>query len=148
MSLTVRQISLVRSSFAEVAPIADLAAGLFYDRLFAVLPEVRRLFPADLGPQRTKLMQALALAVASLDRPEAILPVLRELGRRHAGYGVVDAHYAAVGESLLWTLRQGLGDGFTPEVEAAWAETYALVATTMIEGSRRPRDATAAAAAT
>ena len=49
---------------------------------------------------------------------------LRALGRRHVGYGVRDSHYATVGEALLWTLEQGLGDAFTPDVRAAWAETY------------------------
>jgi nitric oxide dioxygenase len=50
---------------------------------------------------------------------------------RHAGYGVTAAHYDTVATALLWTLGQGLGDAFTPEVETAWVAAYTLLATTM-----------------
>jgi hemoglobin-like flavoprotein len=67
--------------------------------------------------------------------------VLRQLGARHGGYGVVDAHYASVGTALLQTLAQGLGAAFTPEVRDAWAETYGLISRTMIEAARVPATA-------
>ena len=56
---------------------------------------------------------------------------MQALGRRHAGYGVTDEHYETVGEALLWTLHQGLGEDFTPNVAAAWATAYALLADVM-----------------
>ena len=136
MSLTARQISLVRESFSAVAPISDQAAALFYGRLFEVAPSVRPLFPDDVTAQGKKLMKALALAVSSLERPDALLPVLRDMGARHVAYGAEEAHYAVVGECLIWTLRTGLGDAFTPEVEEAWVQTYGIVSSTMIEGAR------------
>jgi len=46
--LTTDDIALVRTSFVRVAPIQDAAADLFYDRLFAIAPNLRELFPADL----------------------------------------------------------------------------------------------------
>ena len=49
---------------------------------------------------------------------------MQALGRRHAGYGVRPEHYDTVGAALLWTLEQGLGDAFTDDVRAAWAEAY------------------------
>ena len=39
------QIKLVQESFAKVAPISETAAGLFYDRLFEVAPQVKAMFP-------------------------------------------------------------------------------------------------------
>jgi len=77
------------------------------------------------------LMDALRLAVKGLDRPEALLPALAALGRRHAGYGVNEHDYETVGEALLWTLEQGLGPSFTPEIKEAWAALYRFVADTM-----------------
>lgn len=130
--MTPQQVSLVQDSFRKVVPIAGTAADLFYGRLFETAPEVRPLFPADLSEQKRKLIQMLAVAVNGLSRPEEIVPAVRDLGRRHAGYGVTEGHYAAVGAALLWTLRQGLGEAFTPEVERAWAETYDLLAGLMI----------------
>jgi hemoglobin-like flavoprotein len=80
-------------------------------------------------------MTMIGAAVGMLDRPDALLPVLRQLGARHAGYGVVDTHYATVGAALLLTLEQGLGDAFTPETRAAWADLYAVISRTMQQGA-------------
>jgi hemoglobin-like flavoprotein len=129
--MTPEQVRLVQSSFAKVAPIAATAADLFYDRLFAIAPELRPLFPADLAEQKKKLMQMLATAVANLHQVETIIGAIEELGRRHAGYGVAEADYEPVGAALLWTLEQGLGEAFTPQVKEAWAKTYVTVAAAM-----------------
>jgi hemoglobin-like flavoprotein len=129
--MTPEQVKLVQESFAKVAPIADTAADLFYDRLFAIAPELRSLFPSDLAPQKKKLMQMLATAVTNLHQVEKIVPAVQALGRRHAGYGVTDTHYAPVGAALLWTLEQGLGDAFTSDVKEAWTVTYTTVARVM-----------------
>lgn len=138
---------LVQDSWTQVEPIADVAATLFYDRLFTLDPALRPLFPAtDLGEQKKKLMQTLTIAVRSLDRLDQLVPALEALGRRHAGYGVEDAHYDTVGQALLWTLEQGLGAAFTPAVRNAWAETYALVASVMQRASREAEAAPALAA--
>lgn len=123
---------LVQESWTQVEPIADVAATLFYDRLFTLDPALRPLFRAtDLAEQKKKLMQTLTVAVRGLDRLDQLTPALETLGRRHVGYGVEDRHYDTVGQALLWTLEQGLGAAFTPEVRDAWAETYTLVASVM-----------------
>ena len=122
--MTPQQIDLVQSSFKKVVPIAGTAADLFYDRLFEIAPEARALFPQDLKEQKVKLMSMLGTAVSNLHQLDTILPAVKELGARHKGYGVTAAHYAPVGAALLWTLEKGLGSDFTPEVKAAWTETY------------------------
>jgi hemoglobin-like flavoprotein len=132
MTLTPEQKQLVRSSWALVRPIQDEAARLFYGRLFEADPSTRHLFAhSDMGRQGRMLMQTINIAVTSLDRLEKIQPAIEDLGRRHAGYGVTHEHYSSVGGALLWTLRQGLGEAFTPEVEEAWAETYWSLASIM-----------------
>ena len=129
--MTTTQKQLVQGTFSQVAPIADTAARLFYDRLFELDPSLRPLFRGDMEEQGRKLMQMIGAAVSGLDDLDALVPVVQDLGRRHAGYGVLDSHYDTVGEALLWTLGQGLGDKFTPEVEAAWAQTYTVLADVM-----------------
>lgn len=126
-----RQVELVQATFRLVQPIAADAARLFYARLFELDPALRPLFKHDLSEQGTKLMTALAFVVRSLQAPHVILPVVRDLGRRHAAYGVRDEHYATVGEALLWTLQQGLGEAFTPDVRDAWTAAYTLLADEM-----------------
>jgi hemoglobin-like flavoprotein len=130
--MTPRQVTEVQASFAKVAPIADQAAALFYGRLFEMAPETRALFRGDMKVQRQKLMAALATVVGGLDRIEAVLPAARDLAKRHVAYGVEPGHYELVGAALLWTLEQGLGDEFTPELHTAWAGAYAALSEAMI----------------
>ena len=131
-----QQIKLVQDSFRKVVPIADTAATIFYARLFELDPSLRKMFTGDMKKQGMMLMSMLASAVRGLSDPNALIPVLTALGRRHGGYGVVDAHYTIVAESLLWTLDQGLGDEFTPEVREAWVAAYSMMASVMQQGAR------------
>jgi len=129
--LTSTQTALVQESFALIAPLGEDVAALFYARLFEIDPSLRQLFQEDMLPQRRKLTQMLTAAVKGLDRPAQLIPVVEELGRRHAGYGVMNQHYDTVGVALLWSLRRVLGPAFTPDVEEAWVTVYGLLATTM-----------------
>lgn len=117
-------ITLVQKSFKDVAPIADTVGATFYTRLFETHPEVRPMFPEDIRPQARKLVQMLAMVVNSLHRLDAILPEVEALARRHKDYGVADAHYPVVGETLIWTLEHHLGGAFTPQVKLAWLTAF------------------------
>jgi nitric oxide dioxygenase len=130
--MTPEQIGLIRASFAQVVPIADEAAALFYRRVFEIAPEVKPLFRGDMKAQGAKLMAALATVVNGLDQLEAIVPAVQDLAKRHVAYGVKPEHYAPVGAALLWTLEQGLGKAFTPEVAEVWTAAYAALSGVMI----------------
>ena len=134
--MTPQQIQLVQDSFRKVVPIAETAATLFYARLFELDPSLRKLFTGDMKRQGMMLMSMIASAVRGLSDPNALIPVLTALGRRHSGYGVVDAHYTTVAEALLWTLEQGLGDDFTPLTRDAWIAAYSMMASVMQQGGR------------
>jgi len=133
---TSAQKQLVQESFVQIAPIADDAAALFYRRLFELDPRLKLMFRGDMTEQRKKLMQMLTAAVKGLDHLEQLVPVVQDLGRRHAGYGVADAHYDMVGQALLWTFEKLLGRAFTPELRSAWTAVYTLLAMTMQEAAR------------
>jgi hemoglobin-like flavoprotein len=137
--MTPEQVSLVQESFKKVQPIAPQAADLFYGRLFEIAPQVRPLFPADLKEQKRKLMAMLASAITNLHQVDKIVPAVQDLGRRHAGYGVTSEHYKPVGEALIWTLQQRLGDGFTPAVKGAWVEAYTTLAGVMTAAAKPPK---------
>ncbi|MGE0765625.1 MAG: globin family protein [Hyphomicrobiaceae bacterium] len=133
--MTPEKVKLVQESFKKVVPIAPQAADLFYGRLFEIAPEVRPLFPADLTEQKKKLIAMLATAVNNLHQVETIVPAVQDLGRRHVNYGVKAEHYKPVGAALIWTLDKGLGDAFTPDVKAAWIETYTTLETVMTQAA-------------
>jgi hemoglobin-like flavoprotein len=120
--------TLVKSTWAMVVPIADVAATLFYQRLFLLDPSLRPMFEkTDMTEQRRKLMAALVAVVNGLDNLDPLIPVLENLGRNHVRYGVTDQHYDTVGAALLWTLEQGLKDAWVPAVKIAWTTAYGAV---------------------
>jgi hemoglobin-like flavoprotein len=122
------QIDLVKSSFAKVVPISEAAAALFYERLFTLDPSLRPLFQGDMAEQGRKLMAMLATVITNLHRLDELTPAVRDLARRHTGYGVKDEHYDTVGTALIWTLEQGLGPEFTDETRASWLACYTILA--------------------
>src|SRR5260221_6901554 len=133
------QIKLVQDSFSKVAPISEQAAVIFYDRLFEAAPTVRAMFPNDMAEQRKKLMATLAVVVNGLSNLEAILPAASALAKRHVNYGAKPEHYPVVAGALLWTLGQGLGGAWTPELAAAWTAAYGTLSGFMIsEAYGRP----------
>ena len=137
-------LDALETSFDLVAPRGDELVDTFYARLFAAAPSVEPLFAdTDLPEQKKMLLATLLLLRRSLRDLGAIVPKLRELGRRHVAYGVRPEHYYTVGAALLWTLEQGLGDAFTPAVHNAWASAYGTLAAVMIAAAE---DITEAAA--
>ena len=131
--MTPEQVTLVQRSFAQVVPIADQAAQLFYDRLFEVAPAVRPLFRGDMAQQGQKLMATLAAVIEGLSDLPRVLPAASALAKRHVSYGARPEHYAVVGETLLWTLERGLGPQWTPQLAAAWTAAYSALSGYMIE---------------
>lgn len=133
--MTPESKQLVKDSWETVEPISEVAAALFYGRLFELDPGLRHLFHGDMQAQGRKLMQTLAVVVRGLDRLDPLLPAVEALGRRHGTYGVHDAQYETVCQALLWTLERSLGNGFTPAVRDAWVQAYEALATVMARAS-------------
>ncbi|MDE0284723.1 MAG: globin family protein [Gammaproteobacteria bacterium] len=133
--MTPEQIEMVQNSWEKVKPISEQAADMFYAKLFEMDPDIKPLFKGDIKIQGRRLMAMLTTAVSNLHQLKTILEPVQDLGRRHVDYGVKPEHYDTVGAALLWTLGQGLGDGFTSEVEAAWAEAYTTLAGVMKEAA-------------
>jgi len=140
------QKTLVRATFARIAPIADQAGTMLYEKMFALDPDLRRLFKIDIETQAAKLMAVFATAIANLDRLDEIMPTVRELGRRHVGYGVKDRDYDTGGVALVQTLEAGLGDAFTPAVRDAWTACYQAIVGEMKAAAAELRERDAALA--
>ncbi|HEX8198826.1 MAG TPA: Calx-beta domain-containing protein [Pyrinomonadaceae bacterium] len=135
--MTIDQINLIRKTFAQLELKAELVAEIFYTRLFELRPALRLLFPENLDAQKQKLMKTLSLAVEHLDNPEKLVPVLENLGRSHALYGVRDEYYDTVGAALIQTLSETLGEQtFSVAALQAWAQMYAEISATMQRAAR------------
>jgi len=137
----------VQESWAKVAALGVEKVGvLLFKNIFTIAPSAVELFSfkdtKDLyNSQALKahgktVVSTVGQAVAGLRDLNALVPVLKNLGKTHAnlGKGIGPAHYDIVGQALIKTLKEGLGAGFTSEVEKAWLGVYAVVSSTMQAG--------------
>lgn len=127
---------LVQSSWEQIVGRREEAARIFYSKLFEIAPGVQRMFDGvDMSVQGTMLTNMIAAAVKGLDRLDELKPVLQELGRRHARYGVSIEHYAPVEACLLYTIEVMMGESYNLDVKLAWTGIYNFIAETMIEAA-------------
>ena len=129
-------VELLRGSFEAVTPMGDKLTARFYELLFERYPQVKPMFAnLSMEEQGKKLLASLALIVASLEDGEKLTSYLKELGARHVGYGTQDAHYDAVGECLLVALAETAGDLWNDDLQTAWTDAYAAIASLMTQGA-------------
>ena len=133
--MTPRQLKLVQQSWSKLEPIADNVAAMFYDTLFELDPGLRSLFKGDIEQQGQKLMAMIGSAVGLLNDTDKLIPILHQLGQRHATYKVTDVDYQTVAEALLKSLKAGLGTEFSSDIENAWIAVYGILSSSMIEGA-------------
>jgi class 3 adenylate cyclase/hemoglobin-like flavoprotein len=126
-------VFVVQSTFAQLMPQADHFAAVFYEHLFRLDPSLRALFTrTDFVRQRRMLLNMIGVTVRGLDRLDGVVPTLRDLGRRHVGYGVRPEHYETASRALLSALENCLGGDFTPEVREAWAAVFTWMRDVML----------------
>ena len=135
--MTSERRMLVLATWKLLAPLGQEFCASFYRRLFEIDPDLRGLFLTVSDDQTRKLSSMLDLIVEWLDAPERLVPALKQLGARHATYGVRDEHYGDFGSALIGTLEEHLGAEFTPEARSAWTEAYALISALMRRGALR-----------
>ncbi len=136
--MTNNSIALVKESWAQVSTLEmEMVGGLFYNRLFEIMPEVKPMFSRTALPEQSKkLLTMLSYVIAKLDKLDDIMDEVTKLAKRHNGYGVTPEHYTAVGAALLWTLEQGLGAAWNEPLKMAWTEVYTTLAGAMIAGQQ------------
>lgn len=134
--MTHEEVLLIKKSWRMFRNVNPVVIGdTFYGKLFADHPSVRRMFPKDMSRQYQKLMDMISTIVARLDKLDDLTGDIMAMGIRHQAYGVKPEQYKLVGDALIWTLEQGLGRDFTPEVKHAWVKCYAHLADAMIHFS-------------
>jgi hemoglobin-like flavoprotein len=129
------QVALLQSSFEQVARNKEDFAAVFYQRLFSQFPQTQYLFVhTDMKRQQNALMAALAMVISSLKNAELekLTSALKELGQRHASFGVRPEHYQMVAVALLETFALFLGSAWTPQLKDAWTEAYETVVGLML----------------
>lgn len=136
--MTPERRQLVLDTWMILEPHAPDVGATFFRHLFEIDPAISSLFTnCILQEQALKFTTMLGQLIRWLDSPERLVPIAKELGVRHAGYGVRDEHYLKVGAALSATLEEWLGDVFTTDARGAWSEAYLLISSLMRRGAIR-----------
>lgn len=117
-------------------------------RLFDKCPDAKLLFgfPIDLDVDSPDLLQSkrfkaqAAYFWSMIDTSlnmlgpdiELLTEIMSELGKKHIVYGVKPEMFPIMGDALVWTLKEKLGDAFKNEHEESWKETYDALSSDMI----------------
>ncbi|XP_054758842.2 uncharacterized protein LOC129264905 [Lytechinus pictus] len=142
--LTTREQDIVRKTWGVLSLDMEQHGAAMFAKLISVHPVVAHLFPfgenlsySQLVENQTlrahgrKVMETIGQAVGALDDLDILVPILRDLARRHIGYSVTRQHFQPVGEALMHAIREGLGRSFSEEVKGAWLAVFQLVVDTM-----------------
>ncbi len=131
-----KKIELVKATWSYVETLDPvIVGGLFYGRLFDIAPEVRSMFRGEIPEQSKKLISMIGYVISKLDKLEDIIGEVGKLAQRHNSYGVKPEHYAIVGDALIWTLEQGLGEHWNKNARSAWIECYTILSEAMINSA-------------
>lgn len=133
--MTPAAIERVRASFTDLTPQLGAVSATFYDRLFEVAPEVRRLFAPDMTRQRGHFEAALALLLRNISMLEVLGPSLMALGAEHVSYGTRDEHYDVARECLIFAIRHHAGDAWSDQLERDWHDAVTAVMQPMLRGA-------------
>eukprot|EP00978_Attheya_sp_CCMP212_P020942 scaffold60641_cov34-Attheya_sp.AAC.1 len=140
----------------EIDNYEEVAGVILFRKIFAIAPEAHDLFrfTKEFEPNSEELfaserlkkhgagvVSTLDIAICMLGTDlEPLVLVLKDLGARHAKYGVLEAHFPIVGQALIETLADALGEKFTDDVKAAWVDIYAVVQSNMLAGMKEANE--------
>jgi hemoglobin-like flavoprotein len=134
--MTDEQIRLVKRTWIYFRGLDPIYVGdVFYGKIFLDAPELKNLFHTSRAVQSAKVVDMLSVIVGHLHIINELDEEITQLAKRHVQYGVKAHHYKVVGNALLWTLQQGLGQDWNEEVKEAWAACFSVLSENMIKAS-------------
>ncbi|MHA3773251.1 NO-inducible flavohemoprotein [Verrucomicrobiota bacterium sgz303538] len=137
--LSEQTISIVKATAPILQEHGEALTRHFYKRMFQHNPEVGPFFnPANQvsGSQQKALAAAICAFAANVDNLEVLGGAVELIAQKHASLQIQPQHYPIVGENLLASIREVLGEGATDAVINAWAEAYGFLANILIGRER------------
>ncbi|MGI9360153.1 MAG: NO-inducible flavohemoprotein [Parasphingorhabdus sp.] len=128
--LSENTISIVKSTAPILQEHGETLTKHFYQRMFSHNPEVGPYFNAanqTKGTQQRALAGAICAYAANIDNLEVLGDAVELISNKHVSLMIKPEHYPIVGENLLASIKEVLGDGATDDVINAWAEAYGFL---------------------
>jgi hemoglobin-like flavoprotein len=133
--LTADQITRVKATAPVFAEHGAVITKHFYQRMFKYRPELRNLFNQTHqanGSQSDVLARAVYAYAANIDNLGALGSAVGRITQKHASLNIRPEHYPIVGEHLLASVVEVLGDAVDEATLEAWRVAYAQLSAIMI----------------
>lgn len=140
-------MSIIKSTAPILAVHGETLTKHFYKRMFEHNPEVLPFFNTSnqgKGNQQKALAAAVLAYASNIDNLGALGGAVELIAQKHASLQIQPEHYPIVGENLLASIKEVLGEGATPEIISAWGEAYGILANILIGREKQIYDHNAA----
>ncbi|MGM8850610.1 NO-inducible flavohemoprotein [Salinicola sp. V024] len=134
--LTPAQTAIIKQTVPVLQAHGESLTRHFYARMFKHNPEVKTYFnPAHQrsGTQQRALAGAILAYAQHIDNPVVLGQAIEVIAQKHTSLTIQPEHYPIVGENLLASIREVLGDAATDDVIDAWAAAYGQLADVFIQ---------------
>jgi nitric oxide dioxygenase len=129
--LNEKTIAIVKATAPVLSEHGETLTRHFYKRMFEHNPEVAPYFnPAHqaAGKQQRALAGAIVAYANNIENLEVLSGAVELIAQKHASLMIKPEHYPIVGENLLASIREVLGEAATDDIINAWAEAYGFLA--------------------
>lgn len=129
--LNEQTITIIKSTAPLLEEHGEILTQHFYKRMFSHNPEVIPFFNTrnqSNGLQQKALAGAICAYAANIDNLEILGNALELIAQKHASLQIKPEHYPIVGNNLLASIREVLGQIATNDVINAWGEAYNFLA--------------------
>lgn len=134
--LTPEQAAIIKSTVPVLAQYGEVITTRFYADMLAANPALKNIFNNThqaTGHQPRALAGSLYAYAANISDLGKLSPAVELICHKHASLNIKAEHYSIVGEFLLKTMANVLGDAATAEILDAWGAAYWQLANIMIQ---------------
>lgn len=131
-----KTIDIIKSTAPLLKTHGETLTRHFYNRMFLHNPEVIPFFNADhlaSGVQQKALASAICAYATHIDNLAVLTGALETIAQKHASLHIKPEHYPIVGENLIASIREVLGDAASHDVLTAWTDAYNFLAAVLIK---------------
>lgn len=134
--LSQKTIDIVKSTAPVLAEHGETLTRHFYERMFSYNPEVLPFFNSANqtgGTQQRALAGAICAYAENIDNLETLSRPVELIANKHVSLRIQPEHYPIVGENLLESIKEVLGDAASDDIINAWGEAYGFLADILIK---------------
>ena len=129
------QKELIKATVPILRTNGNDLISYFYQRMLSNNPELKNIFNMSnqaSGKQQNALSGAVLAYAENIENPTVLINTLKSIGNKHVSLNIQPEQYDIVGNHLIGSIKEVLGDLATVELIAAWTCAYNELAQIMI----------------